>query len=73
MTKADNIKYSRHKEVRGHDYAHYDNYDAIEVPKVDAIPSDYDGVMGVLFFVSTALSSLKSSNFEKAMTIRTYA
>ena len=25
----------------------YDNYDAIEVPYVDAIPSDYDGVMGV--------------------------
>ena len=47
MTMADNIKYSRHKEVRGHDYVHYDNYDAIEVPKVDAIPSDYDGVMGV--------------------------
>ncbi len=47
MTMEDNKKYSRHKEVRGHDYAHYDNYDAIEVPKVDAIPSDYDGVMGV--------------------------
>ncbi len=47
MTMADNIKYSRHKEVRGHDYVHYDNYDAIEVPKVDAIPSDYDGMMGV--------------------------
>ena len=28
-------------------YAHYDNYDAIEVPFTDAIPSDYDGVMGV--------------------------
>ena len=26
---------------------HYDNYDAIEVPFTDAIPSDYDGVMGV--------------------------
>ena len=25
----------------------YDNYDAIEVPKVNAIPSDYQGVMGV--------------------------
>ena len=25
----------------------YDNYDAIEVPFTDAIPSDYDGVMGV--------------------------
>lgn len=28
-------------------YPHYDNYDAIEVPFVEAIPSDYDGVMGV--------------------------
>ena len=28
-------------------YRKYDNYDAIEVPYVDAIPSDYDGVMGV--------------------------
>ena len=26
---------------------HYDNYDAIEVPYTDAIPSDYNGVMGV--------------------------
>lgn len=29
------------------EYPHYDNYDAIEVPFVEAIPSDYDGVMGV--------------------------
>ena len=29
------------------EYPHYDNYDAIEVPFTDAIPSDYDGVMGV--------------------------
>ena len=28
-------------------YPHYDNYNAIEVPTVDAIPSDYDGMMGV--------------------------
>ena len=28
-------------------YDRYDNYDAIEVPFTDAIPSDYDGVMGV--------------------------
>ncbi|WBT00345.1 DNA methyltransferase [Lacticaseibacillus paracasei] len=47
MTMADNIKFSKHKQVRGHKYAHYDNYDAIEVPFTDAIPSDYDGVMGV--------------------------
>jgi hypothetical protein len=47
MTMADNIKYSRHQEVRGLGYENYDNFDAIEVPFVDAIPSDYDGIMGV--------------------------
>ena len=47
MTMAQNIKHSKHKEVRGIGYRTYDNYDAIEVPFTDAIPSDYDGVMGV--------------------------
>ena len=48
MTKMENLKFSRHKEIKGRpDYIHYDNYDAIEVPYTDAIPSDYDGIMGV--------------------------
>jgi len=48
MTMEDNLQYSRHKEIRGKkNYDRYDNYDAIEVPFTDAIPSDYDGVMGV--------------------------
>ena len=47
MTMADNIKFSRHKEIKGKEYEKYDNYDAIEVPFTDAIPSDYKGVMGV--------------------------
>ncbi len=47
MTMADNIKFSKHKEVKGREYVHYDNYDAIEVPYSDAIPSDYYDVMGV--------------------------
>lgn len=47
MTETDNIKYSKHKEVRGVGYQKYDNYDAIEIPYTDAIPSDYNGVMGV--------------------------
>ncbi len=48
MTMADNYKHSKHKEVRGRkEYEHYVNYDAIEVPFTDAIPCDYEGVMGV--------------------------
>lgn len=43
----ENIMYSKHKEVRGVGYIHYDNYDAIEVPFTDAIPDKYDGFMGV--------------------------
>ena len=48
MTMADNLRFSKHKELKGKTaYDRYDNYDAIEVPFTDAIPSDYDGVMGV--------------------------
>ena len=48
MTMADNLKYSKHKEIKGKvSYDSYDNYDAIEVPFTDAIPCDYGGVMGV--------------------------
>ena len=47
MTMADNIRYSKHKDVRGVGYMRYDNYDAIDVPHTDAIPGDYEGVMGV--------------------------
>ena len=34
-------------------YPHYDNYDAIEIPYTECIPSDYEGVMGVpiTFFI----------------------
>lgn len=47
MTEADNIKFSRHSTIRGVGYEAYENFDAIEVPFTDAIPSDYDGLMGV--------------------------
>lgn len=47
MTMEDNIMFSKHKEVKGIGYYHYDNYDAIEVPFYDAIPVDYEGMMGV--------------------------
>lgn len=47
MTKDENIRFSKHKEIKGRGYTKYDNYDAIEVNYYDAIPSDYDGIMGV--------------------------
>jgi Adenine-specific methyltransferase EcoRI len=47
MTMQDNIKFSKHKDIKGKEYRKYDNYDAIDIPFTDAIPSDYDGVMGV--------------------------
>lgn len=48
MTMADNLKFSKHKEIKGKkEYDKYENYDGIDVPFTDAIPSDYDGVMGV--------------------------
>ena len=45
MTMGDNLRFN--KAVMETGYQKYDNYDAIEVPRTDAIPSDYDGVMGV--------------------------
>ena len=47
MSLAENVKYSRHKDIRGRGYYTFENYPAIEVPFTDAIPSDYDGVMAV--------------------------
>lgn len=47
MSMSDNIKFSRRKEVKGKDYKVFANYDALEIPFVDAIPNDYEGIMGV--------------------------
>lgn len=47
MTMSDNLKFSKHIEIKENGYQNYDNYDAIDVPYTDAIPSDYDGIMGV--------------------------
>jgi hypothetical protein len=48
MTMEDNLRFSKHKEIKGKaTYDRYANYDAIDVPFTDAIPSDYDGAMGV--------------------------
>lgn len=47
MTMQDNIKFSKHKEIKGKEYQKFDNYDAINIPFTDAIPNDYDGAMAV--------------------------
>lgn len=50
MTMQDNLRYNKKLITTldgGTEYQHYDNFDAIEVPYTDAIPSDYEGVMGV--------------------------
>ncbi len=47
MTMADNLKFNKKVQKSEDSYKKYDNYDAIEVPFTDAIPSDYDRVMGV--------------------------
>jgi hypothetical protein len=47
MTMEDNLKFSKHKEIKANGYLNYENYNAIEVPFIDSIPSDYIGVMGV--------------------------
>lgn len=52
-TMVHNLKFNRKLKKKLMDdfgvleYPHYDNYDAIEVPFVECIPSDYDGLMGV--------------------------
>lgn len=46
MTMKDNLRFNK-KMAGKKSYDTYDNYDAIEVPFTDAIPSDYRGVMAV--------------------------
>lgn len=46
MTTDDNLRYNKKLKGIG-EYKKYDNYDAIEIPFTDAIPNDYEGIMGV--------------------------
>ena len=47
MTMEDNRKYNTKIQKNENSYKQYENYEGIEVPYTKAIPSDYDGVMGV--------------------------
>lgn len=46
MSKEDNLKFNK-KIQNSVAYERYENYDAIEIPFTNAIPSDYSGIMGV--------------------------
>ena len=52
-TMAHNLKFNKRLNKKlmtdfgSPEYPHYDNFDAIEVPFTECIPSDFDGVMGV--------------------------
>lgn len=47
MSMKDNVRFGKHKEITERGYIYYENYNAIDVPYSDAIPDDYEGVMGV--------------------------
>lgn len=47
MTMEKNLQFNKQIQNSDTAYKKYDNYDAIEVPYTNAIPSDYSGVMGV--------------------------
>lgn len=47
MNMDDNKKFNKKVQKNAAFYQEYENYDAIEVPFVDGIPNNYDGVMGV--------------------------
>ena len=46
ITMEENLRHSPHTKIRELGYQKYDNYDAIEIPYIDAIPNDYTGIMG---------------------------
>jgi hypothetical protein len=47
MSMEDNLKFNKKFLKENTKYLEYDNYNAIEVPFTNAIPNDYEGVMGV--------------------------
>ena len=49
LTKDDNLRFNKKLQNSKYQYAYkkYDNYDAIEIPLTEAIPSDYECIMGV--------------------------
>jgi hypothetical protein len=72
MTMADNLRFN--KKFKGKtEYEHFDNYDAIEIPFTDAIPSDFDGIMGVpiSFLDKYSPEQFEIVGYEKSYHLRT--
>jgi hypothetical protein len=61
MSEEENIKFSKHKNIKGVGYKRYDNLNAIDVPFTDAIPNNFVGLMGVPI---TFLSKYNPEQFE---------
>lgn len=47
MTMEENKRFTKRIAENPRSYQKYDNYDAIEIPRTEGIPSNYAGVMGV--------------------------
>lgn len=47
MSMSDNKRFNKKLEKKEKTYQKYDNFEAIEIPYTDAIPSDYEETMGV--------------------------
>lgn len=70
MSMSDNLKFSKHKQIREIGYQKYDNYDAIDIPFTDAIPNDYIEMMGVPI---TFLDKYNPEQFEIIDALNRYA
>ena len=70
MSMSDNLKFSKHKQIREIGYQKYDNYDAIDIPFTDAIPNDYTELMGVPI---TFLDKYNPEQFEIIDALNRYA
>ena len=47
LTMEENLRYSRHKDLKQKGYLRLENYDAIDVPYTNSIPKGYKGIMAL--------------------------
>lgn len=73
MTMADNKRFNKQISKNENSYKKYDNYNAIEVPYTNAIPSDYSGAMGVpvSFLDKYSPEQFEIIGYEKSYHLRT--